>query len=190
MMAFSFFRNARCANFVIKEPKEVNTMEYPGFLVLDGYYDDMACESFLYVRPMGTDTLFTVGAIVAGFNEIESVKTKVILVDYMSAGYLSVKPALTAQKSFRHYNRFSGKHLEESASLVTLTGQLTEKLIQKDGSIVYTIDSVFPLRGLFNIDKQKSVKTGDWLELELQLDVLFNKSLTINDWAQLNPDLV
>jgi hypothetical protein len=165
-------------------------MKYIGFLVLDGHYDDMTCESFLYVRPMGTDALFTVGAIVAGFNEIESVRTKVILVDYMSAGYLSVKPALTAQKSFRHYNKFSGKHLEESASLITLTGQLTEKLIQEDGSIVYTFDSVFPLQGLFNIDQQKPVKAGDWLELELQLDVLFNESLTINDWAQLNPDSI
>jgi hypothetical protein len=168
--------------------KRIDPMKSPGFLVLDGYCDEIIPESFLFVRPMGTDALFTVSAIVASNKEIKEITGKVILVDYISDGYMSVKPAKVAQKSFRHCSPFDGKGLRASESIIALTGQFLEKVVEGDGHISYIIDTIFPMTGHFDFYDKEPGKKGDWLEFEMQMEVMFNKVLSVEEWTRLNPD--
>jgi hypothetical protein len=142
-------------------------MKVPGFLVLDGSYDETIFGGFLFVRPMGTNALFTVSAIVAGDEEINAITGKVILVDYISDGCMSVNPAKVAQKSFRHRDPFDGKGLRGSESPIALTGQFIEKVVRDDGDISYIIDTIFPMAGHFDFYDKEPGEKGDWLEFEM-----------------------
>jgi hypothetical protein len=163
-------------------------MNVPGFLVLDGYCDEIMPEAFLFVRPMGTDALFTVSAIVADNEEIKEITGKVILVDYISDSYMSVKPAKVAQKSFRHCNPFDGKKFWGSESMIALTGKLLEKVVRDDGDVSYVIDTIFPMVGHFDFYGKEPGKIGDWLEFEMLMEVMFDEVLSVEEWTRLHPD--
>jgi hypothetical protein len=164
-------------------------MEAPGFLVLDGFCEKTTYESFLLVRPMGTEATFTVGVIVSGNDEIKEIIGKVILVNYISDGYMTVRPAKVPQKSFRHCRPFDGKGFWGTESVIALTGQLLEKVIRDDGDVSYVIDTIFPMKGHFNFYDNEPGEIGDWLEFEMQMDIHFDEALSVEEWIRLNPDM-
>jgi hypothetical protein len=93
-----------------------------------------------------------------------------------------------AQKSFHLCDPLDGKRLRGSESTIVLTGQFLEKVIRDDGDVSYIIDTIFLLKGHFDFYVKEPEKKGEWLELEMQMQVLFDEVLSVEEWIRLNPD--
>ena len=91
-------------------------------------------------------------------------------------------------KSCQFANPYDGKGFRGSESTLILTGQYVEKRVEDDGYELYVIDTVFPLIFNFSSGEGDLGKIGDWIELELILEVCFDDVLTIEEWIRLNPD--
>jgi hypothetical protein len=160
-----------------------------GFLVLGGSYEDITSDSFLYVRPTGTDVTFTVRSVLGGDEELDSIIGKVIITNYITESYVSAIISQVEEKTFRLYDPFDGKSCRVSESLIILTAQLTSKIVQDSGGMLYCFDAIFPLALASNFEGKAPGNIGDWLELEITLDVIFDDVLTKDDWLRLNPEL-
>jgi hypothetical protein len=164
-------------------------MKDPGFLVLDGGYEEQTDQTLLYVRPMGTDAYFTVSAITHSQSIVDRIKGKVIIVNYICDNDGTVKPSMTKEKKFHLPNPlFKNKGLGMAESFIQLTGQYIEKLTNDEGRDLFVIDTVFPLTFGFTCGHGEPGKLGDWIELELTLSISFDEVVTIDEWIRFNPD--
>jgi hypothetical protein len=101
---------------------------------------------------------------------------------------MSVTPAKSTQKSFRHRYPFGGESLRYSESPIALTGQFLEKVVGIDGDISYVIDTIFPMTGHFDFHGKEPGAIGDWLEFEMQMEVMFDEVISLEEWIRTNPD--
>ena len=163
-------------------------MEDPGFLVIDGLYDELIGRASLYVRPMGSETCFTVNSPIFRQEEFDRIIGKVIVVSYIEDDLASVRPTSTQKKNCLFFDPRDGKKLWGSGSRIILTGKYIDKVVEDDGYEEYIVDAIFLLKFGFTSGEGDLGRIGDWIELELTLEVFFDVVLTVEEWLDLNPD--
>lgn len=162
-------------------------MKEPGFFVIDGLYDELLSRAYLYVRPMGVKTCFTVSASIFKQKEFRDLIGKVVIVNFIEDDLASIRPASTQIKSCRFSDPRDGRRLWGSESKLILTGQYIDKIVESDGYEEYVIDTIFLLKFGFTSGEGEFGKIGSWIELEVTLEVFFDDVLTVEEWLSLNP---
>jgi hypothetical protein len=168
----------------------MNKLKYKdlGFFVISGWYYEPAAEAYLFVRPMGTEVCFTVYSTIPNQEQFDSLLGNVIVTDYITDDYSTIKTSSIKERTLRFEDPTDGKRLYRWASIVILTGKYVKKLVdKKDGYETYVIDTVFPFIFNNSYGEVEPAKIGDWIELRLNMNIIYDKVLSLEQWLHLYP---
>jgi hypothetical protein len=143
--------------------------------------------AFLYVQPMGSDTKFTVSILLGNQAQLNNLLGKVLIVDHISDEMTSVAPATQNIKTCQYADPFDNIKFLGSESELIFTGQYIGDKVEKDGYRYYLIESIFTLALTLATSGVKPQRAGEWVTIRTMLEVFFDRSITIDEWAHENP---